>query len=43
MHAADCLSCTSYVYLHIQQNQLSCDTEIGGTGGGGGGAETIVR
>ena len=27
----------SYIYLHVQQKQLSSHTKIGATGGGGGG------
>ena len=28
--------CVSYIYLHIQQKQLSSHTKLGATGGGGG-------
>ena len=30
-------SCASYIYLHVQQKQLSSHTKIAGGGGGGGG------
>ena len=29
--------CVSYIYLHVQQKQLSSHTKIGTIGGGGGG------